>query len=806
MDLSDRRAPELPAVRAPAPALAAAGALAVGSAMGAVVAGRAEGTPLEAGAAAFVALLGLVAAWTFAPRKRRFPSRAVLVGLALAALAAARVAAAGVPAVESAGPGPAGDVVSTRRAPRGGARGTESWDLGPTGEVATLRAPAGVLRAAEVARVLASAERPARARGIGETAGRPLPRRPRADEIVRIAPSPSPHRASRDRPLASLREAGIERCLAHPERATAGLLAALLFGAPAHLPSGTADLFTRTGTRHLLALSGFHVGLLGVLIALPLARLGCALFALGAGLAGIRARPDPALATAMLALLFVPLAGSGAPATRAAIALSLALIAPRAGRRPHGANLLGVALAIEIALDPRAPLRPGLQLSYLATLALVLAAPRACRRALQALPNAGRVRRTSRSGRVRPALARALTERAIQGLAIGVTTSVVASAATLPIVWACFGEWSPVGLVATPLATAPLVVLVGVGWLWLVAPFALGEQTLALASSTLLGTLRLADAVPGSPLALPDRPILALAAGSTLMLVALAHPSGRAVGISRRAGAGVFAALLAPWPFGAAGTIVRPVRPRTLEVHVLDVGDGTCAIVRAPRSPTWILDAGSRDRMGVGVDAVGPTLRSLEVGRTRLALSHDHADHARDLPWTARRWPPDLWVGPRPTTREPVEVFVDPLNRVRRVQPDPGVVRLTEPSAPLDVRAVWGGDFPGNEGSALLDVRWRSADGRAFRAVLSGDAEAHGLAAMLLGDEDGPWLDAGPVDLLLLPHHGSDSPELGPLLDHLRPRAAVVSASAPPPAAGELARRGIPLHTTGRSGTLFWTP
>lgn len=55
--------------------------------------------------------------------------------------------------------------------------------------------------------------------------------------------------------------------------AARGLGLALLCGDRSELPPGLPDLFTRTGTRHLLAVSGLHVGLLAWLILGRVARL-----------------------------------------------------------------------------------------------------------------------------------------------------------------------------------------------------------------------------------------------------------------------------------------------------------------------------------------------------------------------------------------------------------------------------------------------------------------------------------------------------------------------------------------------------
>ncbi len=72
-----------------------------------------------------------------------------------------------------------------------------------------------------------------------------------------------------------------------------------------------------------------------------------------------------------------------------------------------------------------------------------------------------------------------------------------------------------------------------------------------------------------------------------------------------------------------------------------------------------------------------------------------------------------------------------------------------------------------------------------------------GLAALL---EAG--LLEGPVEVLLLPHHGSHTPHLAPLLEATRPRKVWVSCSGRPPTADELDRLGLPWRATGVHGWL----
>lgn len=204
------------------------------------------------------------------------------------------------------------------------------------------------------------------------------------DDVLRLAPAPRRFAGRVRGWFAALRERGLERARAHEDELSRGLLAALLFGQRGEMPPGVTDLFTRTGTRHLLALSGLHVALLGWLLVRPFgAWLSGASGRIRIG--GREPRPvRPELACAILVLCAIPVGGGSPPVTRAAIALALATIAPllpsasrvrgepRPGRRVDALSLFAFALTLECLANPLAPLRIDVQLSYAATLGLIM--------------------------------------------------------------------------------------------------------------------------------------------------------------------------------------------------------------------------------------------------------------------------------------------------------------------------------------------------------------------------------------------------------------------------------------------------
>jgi competence protein ComEC len=533
-----------------------------------------------------------------------------------------------------------------------------------------------------------------------------------------------------------------------------GLLRALVIGARDGMEAERIDLFARTGTSHLLAISGWHVGLFAALVVLPLARVT------RRSLAWILAR-------ALLLAVFAAIAGAEKPVLRATLALvllQLAVLRARDGsappRRPDALSFLAAAFALECLLDPAGIVLLSLSLSYAATLGLILgtsALGRALRPPYEPWADLAPARRTG-----------VLAGRLRAFLASGLAASAAAVLATLPLVWTTFGEFAPAGVVLTLLALPPFTFLSLLAWLaalvpspWLALPAELGARAL-------YALLELGDALPGTPLLLPPRPVSLL-----LLATALAF-AGLERAWARRAAALAWGLLLLPW---------TPA-PRGLELHSLDAGHGSAAVLRAPGIEALVFDAGSRDRRALASEALLPLLASWEVASASVVLSHPDHDHASGLPRLSERLDLARWLGAQPA-QDAVRLPHDAL----RLDLDQGRLAAGSPSPALSLALLRGLPEGGNEGSRALEIVWRGE-----RVLLLGDGESEGLERLPL--------EAGRLRLLLAPHHGSDAPALGALLERCPPAEVWISASEDPPVASELDRRGIEWRWTGRDGPL----
>lgn len=657
-----------------------------------------------------------------------------------------------------------------------------------------IEVPEGLIEAGELVEFRGGALAAERARG-PMPAPKPRSDAPRyellPDEIVRVAPPTPGFATALESTLESWRRTLRERLGRIEDHDAQSLAAALVLGDLGTLDPEVPDLFVRTGTFHALAVSGVQVVLVASLLLGPLAALAGWL---ARGLGARRARLVREIVRGLAILAYVPIAGAGPPVARAALACVLARAAPlvptsstaevssargtgvaRLMRRADGLSLWSLALLVECVLHPRAAGELSVQLSYSATLGLVLATGPIRRVIRMREPTA-----VDALGRRRSPILRAIRVRLGVGVTSALAASIAAVLATLPFVWWRLGEWSPLGILATLAIAAPAALLLVGGWIAALAPGFVPDVVLVAPARAILETLRVFDTLPGTPDSLPPRPMWLVAGAVALVFAALVTRRARVRDRCARTAAIAFAVLLVPWT----------TAPRELEIHALDVGHGTCCIVRAPGLGTWVFDAGSRDRSEVARAALGPALRAFDPGEIGVVLSHPDRDHDGALPWLASRFDVVCHAG-----AVPARLAERLPHTARRFDVASGRAVLPSLQGSCDEVGLVlerGLDAAGNEGSRTLSIRWFGDE-----IVLAGDAEAEGLRAWLATRRSGKS-----ARLLLAPHHGSEIERLGLLLDVVDPREVWISGPARPPIAGELERRRIAWSSTGSAGPL----
>lgn len=352
-----------------------------------------------------------------------------------------------------------------------------------------------------------------------------------------------------------------------------------------------------TGTTHLLAISGLHVGLVAGLFLV----VGRWLWRRSARLCAWLPAPRAGVLIGSLAALgYAALAGFAVPTQRALLMWTVLAVALWSARPIRPARVLLLAWLAVLAVDPLAVLSVGTWLSFVAVAAIVVVSS----------DRAAGLRAWLRIPRMQAALLVALAPATLLFFQGASLLAPVVNAVAIPL----FGLLLPVLLIAVVAA------LLGGGGavLWPVAE-ALAVLREALGWVAERGDPLWMQAAP-APLA-----ITAAAMGAALLLA----PQG----IPLR-GLALLCFLPLLWP-------APKLPPGQFELAVLDVGQGLATVVRT-RHHALVYDAGPAWPGGfdAGEAIVLPWLRYRGVDRVdRLINSHGHADHAGGLEAVAAALP-----------------------------------------------------------------------------------------------------------------------------------------------------------------------
>ena len=578
-------------------------------------------------------------------------------------------------------------------------------------------------------------------------------------------------------PLDGLREALAEplrRLIPEPE---GGIVRGIVLGERAAVDANLAAAFARSGTSHLLAISGFNMTLVATAVAI---------------LARGRVRPAiTASLTVACVLAYSILVGLAPSVARAAVMAVVASLGLAFGRRPATDNALALAVATMVGIDASAIGDVGFLLSATATGGLLYLGDPISRR-LAFFPGAMQ-----------------------QGLA----TTLAATLPTIPIIAAVFGRVSLVSplanLVAVPLF-APLM-LSGA------ASAAIGVASVDLARVPALVTYGLAlllrvivewsAALPLAALAVPDGPLAGLLYAG-LVAAAVRFGPGLALGSARAFASRAVRALrvphVIPLSFGRrarwAGAILVAIvlvaiaatqlwpSASGVRVRALDIGQGDAFLIEVS-GRTLLVDGGpdpARLLAELGA-SLPPWTRRIDV----VALTHAHADHANGLIGVLERYEVGLAI--EPVGLNPGPVAAAWSERIARSGvPRRAVaagVRMRIGDATLMVLAP-DGDPRVDVPSLVLRL-----DRGAFSMLLMGDATEQAQADLLLAK------DSLATRIYVPPHHGAATPYAAALVDAVRPSAAIISVGAQNryghPTPETLAALGrIPTYRTDRDGTV----
>jgi len=534
----------------------------------------------------------------------------------------------------------------------------------------------------------------------------------------------------------------------------ARLLRALSVGDQSALDESDWQIVRATGVSHLIAISGFHVGLAAIFAALLVRALWWGFPALALRIPRPIAEASVALPAA---IAYGALAGFGLPTTRTLWmigAVALSRILRRGGGIGEG---LALALCAILIVDPLSVLSAGFWLSFagVAFLAWTLA------------------RGTGWRGHLRE---------------LGLSPLLMALALLPLTVW-FFGQASLIGplanLIAVPFISFVIVPLTLLASALLLPAPSLGVPLLHLCAQMADAQWWILQRLAAWPAALHYFPqanaiTFALACLGAIWLLA---PRG----VPARALAPL---LMLPllWPRST------PLRNGGFAAMVVDVGQGLSVLVRT-RDHALLYDTGARYPSGfdLGEAAVVPALHAVGVERLdTLIISHGDNDHAGGARAVLAAFPAAHALGGEPDRGD------IPLKQCEAGQQwrwDGVDFRMLSPRPPVRVH--------GNDAGCVLLV-----SGTGGELLLPADTTAKVEPAIA----DAVVASASSHDpplVLVVPHHGSKTSSSEDYLRALHPQFAIASAGYRNrfrhPAAVVVARYrqlDIPLSTTADTGAV----
>ena len=557
----------------------------------------------------------------------------------------------------------------------------------------------------------------------------------------------------------------LRRLVPEPE---SGILLGVALGDRGSISADLAYAFSRSGTSHLLAISGFNMTL-----------VASAVGALLRGRCGPRAR---AIATVAAVVLYSLLVGLGASVVRSAVMAAITSLGLALGRRAAAANGLCAAIAIMQVLDPATVGDASFLLSAGATAGLLAFQAPLAKRLAWLPPLAGD----------------------------GLAATLAATLPTLPIVAGIFGRISLVSpvanLVAVPLfpalmATSVATIAAGTVSLDLARPFALAAYAVAF---TLRAVVETASGLPLAAIDVPPGPLTAallLAVSAAAVLAArrlrlpvprfsppaLPRPSRRAIALAL--GPVLLAAALAA---GLVATAAPPFRIRALDIgqgdaYLVEVGGRVALIDGGPDPARLLAELGA---------SLPPWRRRIDL----VALTHAHLDHGAGLVAVLDRYDVGLAVAPRGLNAGPLASAWNARIQSHHIaRADVGIGSVVT-LGPARIRVLAPNDDPLVDVPSLV-LRLELGP---VSVLFSGDATETAQADLLLAP------GALRARVYVPPHHGAATPYASALVGAVHPEVALISAGlnnryGHPTPETLAALAGVATYRTDRDGTVELT-
>jgi competence protein ComEC len=566
---------------------------------------------------------------------------------------------------------------------------------------------------------------------------------------------------------------------------SASLLTGILLGIETGIPDDLVEDFNATSTTHIIAISGFNIAIVGGAIG-SLTRRYLGIY-------------KAAVVSICAIALYTILVGADAAVVRAAIMGGLSLIAIIAGRQTYALASLAAAALLMTLWNPLLLWDVGFQLSFAATLGLVLLV------------------RPWEDG-VRTLLSRWITEERAAGLVRLLSeplfVTLAAQLAVWPITLYYFRRFSLVSPLTNFLIIPAQAAVMMVGGLaTILGAFhpLLGQPVAWIAWLFLRYTIEVVELTARFPLASVD--LGGFSAGAMWLyyglfgVAAAAAHAGR--GRNREIWERLIQRLSTKLLIGGLAALVilawvaaLQMPDGQLHVHVLDVGQGDAIFIQCPNGQQILVDGGPEP--SVLLSRLGERMPFWDHSLDLVVLTHAEVDHVGGLLEVLQRYDVGLVMDSgqecASATCEAWRTLIEDKGLPYRKVEEGMQITLGE-DLRLDVlhppaELMTGTSSDTNNNSVVLRLEY----GR-FTMLLTGDVQWEAEEMLLASGQVLHSL------VLKVPHHGADTSLTVPFLEAVSPEIAVISVGAENnfghPSADTLDRlRAIPTYRTDLDGSI----
>ncbi len=561
------------------------------------------------------------------------------------------------------------------------------------------------------------------------------------------------------------------------------IIQAMILGDQKEIPKEVMEKFNKTGTTHIIAISGFNIGIIAFLsfIVIRLIMKSSTYLLLRFNIFKVST-----IFAIVPVVIYTFIAGMGVSVVRAAIMAVTFMIAIILGKERDLYNSLALAALIILVIYPPSLFDISFQLSFAAVWAILFITPRL----ISMIPE----NKSEEAYRYK-----ALTNKGLKNIYIFLVVSLSATLGTLPLIVLYFNRMSTIvllsnlivvpilGIIAIPVCTAII----------LAAPFSHALALFFLDISSFLvrvsvSTVDFFASIPGSSVFVSTPTLPEITAYYLFLIAAVklidfrrreeSSASKIKISISPLWYSITLAALAVFFAIDAIYLYARD-NNESLRVTAIDVGQGSSTLIRLPGGKKILVDGGGfyENIFDVGKYVVAPYLWHERIKDIDIVvLTHPHPDHLNGLLYILSNFDvKEVWSNGETAEIETYEDFAKIINDKkithRLISGDIGhitmngaTVTILNPSKTINLRKDMSRKFDKTNNDAIV---MKLTLGN-VSVLLPSDISEPTEASLVKSDKD---LRS---QIMFVPHHGGFTSSTMPFLYRTKPEIAVISCGA----------------------------